>query len=45
MEESMYRITVVRANEGISFSIFRRGHRSLGLDDGVDAADCVLLAN
>lgn len=35
-----YRVVVQRANEGVSIAIFGRGHRSLGLEDRVDAADC-----
>lgn len=38
-----HRRSVQRPNECVSLSIFGRGHRCLGLQDGVDPADCARL--
>jgi hypothetical protein len=35
-----YRCAIQRANEAVSLSIFGGGHRSFGLEDGIDASHC-----
>ena len=42
--QQTYGSCIELTDEGIPISIFCRGHLGLGLDDRVDAADCILSA-